>query len=61
MTSAERDVLYERFSPQYMYIQYIFSLYFILELIYLAVVFFITKSKSVAFWYEFEDVWWARI
>lgn len=33
LTSAERDVLYERFVPQYMYIQYIFSLYFILELI----------------------------
>lgn len=33
LASAERDVLYERFVPQYMYIQYIFSLYFILELI----------------------------
>lgn len=33
LTSAERDVLYERLVPQYMYIQYIFSLYFTLELI----------------------------
>lgn len=33
LTSAEHDVLYEQFVPQYMYIQYIFSPNFILELI----------------------------
>lgn len=54
LISAERDVLYERFVPQYMFNPYFILLFLIRALsyfirTYLAVLFFITRSNSVDF------------